>query len=246
MNAAKVKTAAKPTMIAISFIKVSDDNPRVELRDLEELAASIKKRGIIQPLVVRDLPDFGAELIAGHRRLEAAKMAGLKEVPCVLRDAKGSLEVEHLIENTQRDDLTPLEIGIAVYTSIFNGTKQNELSAELGKSAAWVSKYNTIGHAADTANDDQMAQLVSETDGEKCYAIACEILGRGKVSTSKTGKKAQAELPLPDSIDQVLAMRAKDKGCGTIEDIIENTKERDEFVVSLIFKDEAEAIRFFS
>lgn len=235
-------------MIDVELLIPSEDNPRVELKDLEGLAESIRSCGIIQPLIVREAKEKGKfEIVAGHRRHEAAKMAGKKEVPCVKTlVGTGSLESHHLIENTQRSDLTPLEIGMGVYVAIFNGKKQKDLSKILGKSEAWVSKYNTIGQAADKATVEQMKDLIEENDGEKCYVLAQQILGRGgSVSTSKE-KSKQPELPLPDSIDQVLAMRQKDKKCGLIEELDAPNKYGAKYIVAISFENEEEAIKFFS
>lgn len=252
MNAAVAKqeprTVNAVKMISLDALIDSEDNPRIELENIEELAANIKAVGILQPLIVRRTSTQGKfEIIAGHRRKAAAVKAGRKEVPCIETDLGAkNLERYHLIENIQRDNLKPLEIGIGVYSAIHGGVTQKDLAETLGKSPAWVSKYNTIGNAADQSKTEEMQQLVAEKDGEKCYKIALKILNRvtwGGVSKAKADKEKQAELPLPDSIDVVLAMRQKDKGCGLIEDI--SDKEGD-FIVSLSFKNEEEAIRFFS
>lgn len=101
--------------LPIEVIHTNEYQPRHEFNEeqLSELAHSIREYGVIQPLVISRTQD-GYQLIAGERRLRAAKMAGLKKVPVVLREAR---DHEHLavalIENVQRVDLNPIELGIA-------------------------------------------------------------------------------------------------------------------------------------
>ncbi|MFH0818790.1 MAG: ParB/RepB/Spo0J family partition protein [Patescibacteria group bacterium] len=97
--------------ISISEISVNPQQPRKNFRhqDLEDLINSIKEHGILQPLIVT-LADDGYELIAGERRLRAAKIAGLQKVPVIVRQASNLEKLElALIENIQRSDLDPIE-----------------------------------------------------------------------------------------------------------------------------------------
>ncbi|NLE67246.1 MAG: ParB/RepB/Spo0J family partition protein [Lentisphaerae bacterium] len=107
---------------------------------LDDLAASIREHGVLQPLLVRRLEKGGYELIAGERRLKASGMAGLKEVPVRVRDAddKNSLEVS-LIENLQREGLNPIEEadGYRMLSDRF-GLTQEEIAARVGKGRATV------------------------------------------------------------------------------------------------------------
>lgn len=111
---------------------------------LEELSTSIKKHGILQPLLVTALPEGKYELIAGERRLEASKLAGLKTVPIILKkaDSKTKLELA-LIENIQRHNLNPIEEAKAFEQLIkkFSLT-QEEASQRLGKSRSVIA--NTL------------------------------------------------------------------------------------------------------
>lgn len=110
---------------------------------LEELAASIREKGVIQPVVVRSVAG-GYELIAGERRLQAAKMLGMTSIPAIVRSVtdKEMLELS-LIENIQRDDLNPLEEA-ASYQQLMEefGLTQEKLAEEVGKNRASVA--NTI------------------------------------------------------------------------------------------------------
>lgn len=108
---------------------------------LSELAASIKEKGIIEPLVVKHEID-GYELIAGERRLRAAKLAGLVEVPVVVLDvsAEESLELA-IVENVQREDLNAIDEAKAYHTLVGFGLAQADVARKVGKPRATVANY---------------------------------------------------------------------------------------------------------
>ena len=126
-------------------IRPNTHQPRKHFSEagIKELAASIREVGILQPLVIRST-DFGFELIAGERRLRAAKEAGLERVPVLIREAAENESMElALVENLQREDLNPLETASA-YQALMDGfglTKE-QLAHRLGKSRATVT--NTL------------------------------------------------------------------------------------------------------
>src|SRR5471030_664225 len=111
---------------------------------LEELAASIREYGILQPLIVRPIAEGKHELIAGERRLRAAKLAGLKTVPVLVRSAgnQSSLELA-LIENLQREDINALESARA-YRKLIDefGLTQEQVAERVGKSRTVIA--NTV------------------------------------------------------------------------------------------------------
>ena len=122
-------------------IVINPQQPRTNFAEapLKDLAESIKQHGILQPLTVTK-KDGGFELIAGERRLRAAKMVGLKEVPVIVREEKDQKKLElALIENLQREDLNPLESARAYRRLIdeFNIT-QEEAAHKLGKARSSV------------------------------------------------------------------------------------------------------------
>ena len=105
-------SAGTPALISIERIQPNRFQPRREFDEsaLEELRESIAQHGILQPLIVRDIGGGTYELIAGERRLRAAKLAGLTEIPAVFRiAADAELAEMALIENLQREDLNPIE-----------------------------------------------------------------------------------------------------------------------------------------
>ena len=110
-------TAAEQGELAIVDVVRGRYQPRREFAEdaLQELAASIKAQGLIQPIVVRPRPQGGYELIAGERRWRAAQMAGLVRIPAVIKDVSDEqASAMALIENIQREDLNPLEEAFAL------------------------------------------------------------------------------------------------------------------------------------
>ena len=120
--------------------------PRDPVRDqdLLELAASSQEHGIIQPLVVTRRPEGGYQLIAGERRWRAARLAGLEEVPVIIKEAAPQQMLElALVENVQRADLNPLEEALAYQHLVEDfGLSQTEVARRVGKSRVAVT--NTL------------------------------------------------------------------------------------------------------
>ena len=129
--------------ISVELIRPNAQQPRKEFggEALIALAESIKARGILQPLVVRPLPGGEFELIAGERRLRAAKMAELEQVPALVRDTDESDRLElALIENMAREDLNPVEEARACATLVEDlGITKEELGRRLGRSRVAIS-----------------------------------------------------------------------------------------------------------
>jgi ParB family chromosome partitioning protein len=97
--------------VNISDLRESPDNPRKLFGNLKEMSDSIKIHGIIEPIIVRRRPDKVLEINNGHRRFRAAKLAGLKKVPVVIRDLNRQVALEQMIvENKQREDVNDLEL----------------------------------------------------------------------------------------------------------------------------------------
>ncbi len=122
----------------------------------KELVASIREKGIIQPLIVTPLED-GYELIAGERRLEAAKVAGLKEVPVIVKREIGETERLEmaLIENIQRQDLSPIEEAEAYYRLISEfGLTQEEVAKRVGKDRATIANILRLRKLPSTIKED--------------------------------------------------------------------------------------------
>jgi ParB family chromosome partitioning protein len=137
--------AAAPSEIALSRIRPNPFQPRrrFDAAELEQLAASIREHGVLQPVLVTEALD-GYQLVAGERRVRAAELAGLERIPAVVRQlaARDQLELA-LVENLQREDLDPIETANA-YRQLIDefGFTQEQLAARVSKARSTVA--NTL------------------------------------------------------------------------------------------------------
>ncbi|MBI5327422.1 MAG: ParB/RepB/Spo0J family partition protein [Deltaproteobacteria bacterium] len=151
-------------LCSIDEISPSKVQPRKDFNEqqLKELSDSIKGNGVIEPLLVRR-SEIGYELIAGERRWRAARLAGLKEVPVVVRDAtdEESLEIA-IIENIQRADLNPIEEALA-YKNLMEkfGLSQDEMAKKVGKERATVANYLRLLKLAPEVKDELQRGAIS-------------------------------------------------------------------------------------
>ena len=130
--------SAGTVTLKISEIEPNRSQPRHDFNEesLRELADSIAAHGVLQPLLVRPLPEGGYQLVAGERRWRASRMAGLFEVPVIIRELSDSETMQiSMIENLQRENLNPVEEALGYKTLIDEyGFTQDELSKTVGKS----------------------------------------------------------------------------------------------------------------
>ncbi|WP_417087906.1 ParB/RepB/Spo0J family partition protein [Eubacterium maltosivorans] len=188
--------------LQINKIRPNADQPRKKFNreKLEELAASIKEHGILQPLVVRP-ENNGYTIIAGERRWRAATMAGLKEVPVIVKDlpAKDVMELA-LIENVQREDLNAIEEAEAYGALMehFNLT-QGEIGIRIGKSRAAITNTMRLLNLPDKVRqevlDDHISSgharaLLSLEDQKQMEALCEEIIDK-KFSVRETERKVK-------------------------------------------------------
>ncbi|MBK7708809.1 MAG: ParB/RepB/Spo0J family partition protein [Acidobacteria bacterium] len=134
-------------ILPISQIEPNPDQPRTEIGDLSELSSSIRQKGVLEPLLVKPVPETGMwMIIAGERRWRAANLAGLKEVPCIELDIdERSIAEIALIENMQRKDLTLWEEadGLAALAKHY-GYTHDEISKKISKSRTSVTESMTL------------------------------------------------------------------------------------------------------
>ena len=155
--------------LPIEFLKSGKYQPRRDMSEeaLEELAASIRSQGIIQPIVVRTVADNNFEIIAGERRWRAAQLAGLEVVPCLIKDVPDEAAVAiALIENIQREDLNAMEEAVALERLLteFELTHQQVADA-VGKSRTTVTNLLRLNNL----NDD-VKKLLEYGDIEMGHA----------------------------------------------------------------------------
>lgn len=180
--------------VPISEVVPNREQPRREFShtDLEDLVASIKKHGILQPVTVTESEDGGYELIAGERRLRAATIAGLVTIPALVRSASSQERLElALIENIQRQNLNPIEEAFAYQRLVEEfGLTQREVAEQVGKSRPVIT--NTL----------RLLELPDEIQ---------KALIDGKLGVAK----ARAILSLKSEKDQVKMFRNMKDGATT-------------------------------
>ena len=212
------------------FIKISRIEPNFSEEQLQELADSIRQYGVLQPLLVQKKGDL-YEIIAGERRWRAAKMAGLKEIPVVVREygKQQAMEIA-LIENVQREDLNPIEEAIAYQRLMqeFN-LKQEEIAERVSKNRSTIT------------NSMRLLNLVPEIQ---------QMLIDGLISSGH----ARALLAVSDPVQQLaladriikdhLSVREVEKAVKALGKIPkEKKKEKEDEALELIFKNLEERMK---
>ena len=204
--------------VAISSIELNPHQPRTHFDEesLNELAASIRAVGVLQPLLVRTIRPGAYQLIAGERRMRAAERAGLSQVPVIVRDATDAASAEQaLIENVHREDLGALEEA-AAYQQLLEdfGLTHDQLASHVGKNRATISnslrlltlpasvqqliadRRLTSGHAkvllsiTDRAQQERIAQQVVR-EGLSVRATELLITTSGTTTRKKKAAKPQ-------------------------------------------------------
>ena len=204
--------------LKISEIEPNRAQPRKDFDEaaLSELAESIARHGLLQPILVRPLTLGGYEIVAGERRYRAARMAGLTEVPVIIRELSESETMElALIENLQREDLTPLEEALG-YEVLINehGFTQEEVAETVGKSRPAVANALRLlklpESIAEYLKEDKItaghARALLTLPTEEIMLQVCEQIIKGNLSvrqTEKLCKKLTAEKKPPKPAEKV-------------------------------------------
>lgn len=197
------------TIVKITKVEPNREQPRKNFDEdaLQELADSIKQFGLLQPILVQDRGDY-YEIIAGERRWRAAKLAGLKEVPVIIRNYTNQEIVEiSLIENIQREDLNPIEEALAYKRLLeeFN-LKQDEVAERVSKSRTTVTNSMRLLKLCDGVQqmiiDDMLSTgharaLIPIEDAEQQLQLAQRIFDE-KLSVREVEKLVKAILKPDD------------------------------------------------
>ena len=190
--------------LPVDLLRPNPDQPRKHFDNsaLEDLSASIKEKGVLQPVLVRKDPEGeGFILIAGERRWRAAKAAGLAEIPTFISKDDDALEVA-LIENVQRENLNPLEVAEALLKlKSTKGFMDQELAKIIGKSRASVTEILSLNQlpepiktecrTSDTWSKSQLLQLVRADSPEKIN-ILWQVLKSGRATTVRDLRRHMA------------------------------------------------------
>ena len=235
--------------LRIMEIEPNRDQPRKDFdeKSLSELAESIEQHGVLQPLVVRPLTSGGYQLVAGERRWRAARIAGLTEVPVVIKELTDEEVIEiAMIENLQREDLNPLEeaLGYRYMMDELNIT-QEQAAEKVGKSRPAVAnairllrlpdevqemvKNNLIspGHARALLgfeNQDLIIQTAKRIVKEDLSVREVETLVKNSQKTPKVPKQkkrdkffSEVELALVENLGRKVKIKESKKDAGVLE-----------------------------
>lgn len=252
--------------IDISAIEYNPFQPRTRFNEeaLNELAASIKQLGIVQPLTVREKEDGSYQLIAGERRLRAARIAGLKTVPAYIRTADDQSMLElALVENIQREDLDAIEVAIS-YQRLIDECKltQEQLSDRVGKQRSTVANYLrllklpaeiqlglrdrqlTMGHARTLINiediDQQIKVYYQVVEEELSVRKTEELVRQMQVEKLKDPEKASKKKQLNQDFEDLSGHLSKVFNSEVVFRI--NNKGRGKIVIPFEDSDDMERI----
>lgn len=253
------------TEVMLSEIEPNRDQPRKDFDEqaLSELAESIKKHGLLQPILVRSKPMGGYEIIAGERRWRACRMAELRTVPVVIRemDEREAAEVA-LIENLQREDLNAVEEALGFRSLMVSyGLTQEQVAEAMGKSRSAVA--NTLRLLELTPNETEQlksgkisagharALLGAEKGSELRKNMLSAAMSGASVreleamlkAASKTPKKpkekasdnfyTEVELAIKNELGRAVKITPKGKGKGTLTIEFYSKKELTDFAKRL-------------
>ncbi len=242
--------------LPLGAIARNPHQPRQEFdeRDLEGLAESIKEKGLLQPVVVRKRSDGGFELVSGERRLRAARKAGLKEIPAIVRDVgEEEMLVLALVENLQREDLNAVEEATAYRELISRfSLKHEEVAHALGKSRPTITNSLRLlelpGEILDMVRSGELSEgharvlLGIEGEGPR-VKLARKVASKGMsvrdleklVRRSKPAKKRR-KLPHIAEIERLIGEKL-----GTKVEIIQGRK-KGRIIVEFYSNDDFERI----
>jgi ParB family transcriptional regulator, chromosome partitioning protein len=210
------RSASVGRLIALDLLDPNPEQPRVEIGDLNELTASIKEKGVLEPLLVKPTRATGRwMIIAGERRWRASKAAGLREVPCIEMDVDEKTVAEiALIENMQRKDLTAWEEadGLLALCEKF-GYTHDDVAKKVGKSRSTITealsiasmpeKIREVCRRADINAKSTLLQIIRQPDENSMMQLLDEITSRNlsrdearaarraKIEGRQEGDKAQ-------------------------------------------------------
>jgi ParB family chromosome partitioning protein len=235
---AALPATARVLDVPLDRIAANPHQPRRQFEDaaIAELAASLKANGVIQPVIVRQVAG-GYQLIAGERRLRAARLAGLATIPAVLKEVDSFTQAQMaLVENIQREDLNPLDRAVGYRTLIDQlGLTQSELAQRLGEDRSQIANHLrlldlaepvqelvrrgqlSLGHAkvlagvADPLEQQRLAELVK---GQDLSVRNLERLVASPTATPAPARTAAAATPahlksLETAISRQLSLRCQ-------------------------------------
>jgi len=220
----------KVVEIKIDEIVPNDQQPRRQFSEesLQELAASIEKKGVIQPIIVRKQPGGGYQIVAGERRWRACRLLGKKTIPALIKDYSDQQLLEiALIENIQREDLNPLEEARAYKALIEEyGLTQEEVAARVGKSRPFIANLMRLLNLAEPVQAlvaggqlsagharallplpaEGQVKLAEKIVREGLSVRQCEALVKGILTLAEEQKVSRQKPEAAPALDKTLVM----------------------------------------
>ena len=203
-------------LIRISDIQKNPYQPRKEFskEKIQELAQSIKENGLIQPIIVRQSPVIGYEILAGERRYRASIEAGLSEVPVIIKKLSDQdMMVHSIIENLQREDLNPIEEAKAYQSLIDKGYTHADIAEKMGKSRPYITNLVRLLTLPDF--------ILKEVETRKLSQAHARLL---------------IQLPLKEQKNLLNRIQKEDLSVRQVEDLLKEeknkkkSKEKDHFI----------------
>ena len=190
-------------VLRLSLVEPNPDQPRKDFDDetIGELADSVKRHGILQPLLVRPIPNGGYQIVAGERRWRAARLAGLTEVPVIIRELDDKQVAQFaLVENLQREDLNPIDEAMG-YQSLMDtyGHTQQEIAEIVGKPRSSIANALRLLSLSDSVREMLVSgelssghgKLLAGLDEAQQQELAQRVIGEG-LSTKQLGALIEA------------------------------------------------------
>jgi len=222
-ESSRKQSADRVINISVNDLTPNPYQPRIQMdnESLEDLSASIKEKGVVQPIIVRSMGSDKYEIIAGERRFRACKIAGLSEVPAIVKEANDSEAMAIAItENIQREDLNAIELARA-YNSLmshFNLT-QEQLAQTVGKSRPAVANIMRLLQLPKEIQEYILSQKISmgharallSLDREDLQIAICKNIMELDLSVRQTEKLIQKMLSQPKQQKAIIAPSAEIK-----------------------------------
>jgi len=195
-------------LIPIEDIEPNPNQPRQAVGDLSDLIASIREKGILEPILVRPTGSR-FQIIAGERRFRAAMEAGLAEIPCVVRETSDAETIEiALIENLQREDLSPFEEADGLKTLVeMYGYTHEKMAERIGKSRSSLTETLSLStmpedvrdlcRRADISSKSLLLQIVRQLDSKKMTAMIDQLQqgGATREVARRLAREGRAKAP---------------------------------------------------
>jgi len=222
------------SMIPLAMIEANPDQPRTSLGNIEELANSVREKGVLEPILVRQVAPNKYQIISGERRYRAATMAGLDEIPAIELDVddKEQLEIA-LIENIQRKDLTAFEEaeGFLVLQQKFNYTHE-KISQVIGKSRTTVTETLLINDIPDRI------RLMCREVGIANKSVLVQVARAGNEEAMEAVVRAYASGELDrDALRRQTSAKPEPKKAGRPKNFVFAVKDKSlPFSLNLAFK----------